>query len=84
MRFVPVKGEDQQARLMVHRARQAFVEARTATINCIRGLLAEFGLVNAQEPQGAAGQAGRPARGRRQRAQRHRPAGAAGGVRPLA
>jgi transposase len=32
MRFVPVKSIDQQARLMVHRARQAFVEARTATI----------------------------------------------------
>jgi transposase len=45
MRFVPVKSEDQQARLMVHRARQAFVEARTATINRIRSLLAEFGVV---------------------------------------
>ena len=30
MRFVPVKTEDQQARLMVHRARQGFVTERTA------------------------------------------------------
>jgi transposase len=30
---------------MVHRARQGFVTARTATINRIRGLLAEFGVV---------------------------------------
>ena len=45
MRFVPVKIEDQQSRLMVHRARQGFVTARTATINRIRGLLAEFGVV---------------------------------------
>ena len=33
MRFVPIKTEDQQSRLLVHRARQGFVEARTATIN---------------------------------------------------
>jgi transposase len=45
MRFVPVKSEDQQSRLMVHRARQGLVSARTATINRIRGLLAEFGVV---------------------------------------
>ena len=45
MRFVPVKTEDQQSRLMVHRARQGFVTTRTATINRIRGLLAEFGVV---------------------------------------
>jgi transposase len=45
MRFVPVKSVDQQARLMVHRARQGFVAARTACINRIRGLLSEFGIV---------------------------------------
>ena len=45
MRFVPVKTEDQQARLIVHRARQGFVTARTACINRIRGLLSEFGIV---------------------------------------
>jgi transposase len=45
MRFVPVKSIDQQARLMVHRARQGFVEARTACINRVRGLLSELGIV---------------------------------------
>ena len=45
MRFVPVKSEDQQARLMVHRARQSFVTERTACINRIRGLLSEFDIV---------------------------------------
>jgi transposase len=45
MRFVPAKSEDQQARLTVHRARQGFVEQRTATLNRVRGLLSEFGIV---------------------------------------
>jgi transposase len=45
MRFVPVKSLDQQARLMVHRARQGFVESRTAVLNRIRGLMSEFGIV---------------------------------------
>ncbi len=45
MRFVPVKAPDQQAILSVHRARQAFVKARTAQGNQIRGLLSEFGIV---------------------------------------
>ncbi len=48
MRFVPIKDEDQQARLTVHRVRQGFVEQRTATINRIRGLLSEFGFVMPQ------------------------------------
>lgn len=41
MRFVPIKNLEQQSRLMVHRARQGFVEQRTATLNRIRGLLSE-------------------------------------------
>jgi transposase len=45
MRFVPIKSQEQQSRLMVHRARQGFVEQRTATLNRIRGLLSEFGIV---------------------------------------
>jgi transposase len=45
MRFVPVKSLEQQADLCLHRARQGFVEERTATINRLRGLLAEFGHV---------------------------------------
>jgi transposase len=45
MRFVPAKSVEQQCQLMVHRARQGFVQQRTATINRIRGLLSEFGIV---------------------------------------
>lgn len=45
MRFVAIKSEEQQSRLLVHRARQGFVQARTATINRIRGLMSEFGVV---------------------------------------
>lgn len=44
MRFVPVKNLAQQSQLMLHRARQGFVEQRTATLNRIRGLLSEFGI----------------------------------------
>jgi transposase len=49
MRFVPMKGQDEQARLCIHRVRQGFVEQRTATINRLRGLLSEFGIVLAQK-----------------------------------
>jgi transposase len=45
MRFVPPKSIEQQSQLLVHRARQGFVVQRTATINRIRGLLSEFGIV---------------------------------------
>jgi transposase len=45
MRFVPIKNAEQQALLGLHRARQGFVYARSAQVNQIRGLLAEFGLV---------------------------------------
>jgi len=51
MRFVPVKSEEQQSQLMVHRARQGFVVERTATINRIRGLLSEFGIVLPQKAE---------------------------------
>jgi transposase len=45
MRFVPVKSVEQQSDLTLHRVRQGFVEERTATLNRLRGLLAEFGHV---------------------------------------
>jgi transposase len=45
MRFVPIKTVEQQGALMVHRARQGFVQQRTATFNRIRGLLSELGIV---------------------------------------
>ena len=45
MRFVPIKTLDQQALLTLHRVRQCFVVERTAVVNRIGGLPAEFGLV---------------------------------------
>jgi len=45
MRFVPIKNAEQQSVLSLHRVRQAFVKARTAQTNQIRGLLAEYGLI---------------------------------------
>jgi transposase len=51
MRFVPMKTAEQQALLAVHRLREGFKEERTACVNRIRGLLAEFGLVFAQSPE---------------------------------
>ncbi len=45
MRFVPVKTTDQQAVLMVHRARSVLVRQRVMLVNAMRSHLAEFGLV---------------------------------------
>lgn len=45
IRRVPVKTVQQQAELSVHRMRSHWVALRTATINALRGLLYEFGLV---------------------------------------
>ena len=50
MHFVPVKSIEQQSMLCVHRLREGFKADRTACINRVRGLLAEFGLVFAQSP----------------------------------
>jgi transposase len=51
MRFVPVKSVEQQSMLCVHRLREGLKAERTACINRIRGLLAEFGLAYAQGPE---------------------------------
>jgi transposase len=51
MRFVSIKTVEQQSVLALHRARQAFVKARTAQANQIRGLLGEYGVI---VPQGIA------------------------------
>jgi transposase len=45
MRFVSVKSAEQQAVLMMHRARPLAVASRTAQVNQMRGLLGEFGVV---------------------------------------
>lgn len=50
MHFVPVKSIEQQSMLCVHRLREGLKAERTACINRIRGLLAEFGLVFPQSP----------------------------------
>jgi transposase len=50
MRFVAVKAPEQQAVLSLHRARALLSTQRTALMNQIRGLLAEFGLIVAQGP----------------------------------
>ena len=50
MHFVPVKSVAQQSMLCIHRLREGFKAERTACINRIRGLLAEFGVVFCQGP----------------------------------
>lgn len=45
MRFVPIKTEEQQAVLVLHRVRDGIVKQRVALSNQIRGLLAEFGII---------------------------------------
>jgi transposase len=51
MRFVPVKTANQQGILCVHRQREGLKEERIASINRIRGMLTEFGLVVSQKPE---------------------------------
>jgi transposase len=50
MHFVPVQSIEQQSMLCIHRLREGFKTERTACINRIRGLVAEFGLVFVQKP----------------------------------
>jgi transposase len=45
MRFVALKSPEQQALLALHRLRQGLIDARTALVNQLRGLLGEFGVV---------------------------------------
>lgn len=45
MRYVSVKSVDQQAQLSSHRLRSLWVKQRTASVNHLRGLLYEFGVV---------------------------------------
>ena len=48
MRFVPIKTVDQQSILAWHSVREGWKEERTALLNRVRGLLAEFGIVIAR------------------------------------
>ena len=52
MRFVAVKSEDQQAVLMMHKARELLVRLRTMLTNALRAHLAELGIVAAQGSEG--------------------------------
>jgi transposase len=45
MRFVALKSPEQQALLALHRLRQGLLDSRTALVNQLRALLAEFGVV---------------------------------------
>jgi transposase len=52
MRFVAIKTKEQQAALMLHRARQLLVRQRTMLSNAIRGHLAELGIISAKGRNG--------------------------------
>jgi transposase len=54
MRFVPIKSEQQQSGLMLHRSRQLLVRQRTMLSNAIRGHLAELGIISAKGRNGTA------------------------------
>ena len=45
MRFVPIKSVEQQDIQNLHRQRERIKKARTALVNQVRGLLAEYGIV---------------------------------------
>ena len=45
MRFVPVKSEETQGRLMTHKAREFLARQQTQIVNAIRAHLGEFGIV---------------------------------------
>jgi transposase len=45
MRFVPIKNIEQQDLQALHRVRERLMGARTALVNEMRGLLAEYGIV---------------------------------------
>src|ERR1700749_820311 len=49
MRFVPVKSEEQQGGLVLHRGRELLVRQRTMLVNGLRAHMAEFGII---VPQG--------------------------------
>jgi transposase len=54
MRFVPIKSEEQQAALAVHRSRDLLIRQRTQLTNALRAHLAEFGIVADQGAEGLA------------------------------
>jgi transposase len=53
---VPVKTEESQDLQSLHRSRQLLIEFRTATINHIRGVLLEYGIMLGQSPKKVRGE----------------------------
>jgi transposase len=51
MRFVAVKTPAQQAAAGLHKVRELLMKQRTMQMNCLRGLMAEFGIVVAEGPR---------------------------------
>ena len=49
MRFVPIKTEDQQSALMLHKARELLVRQHNMLVNALRAHMAELGMI---APQG--------------------------------
>lgn len=52
MQFVPIKTEEQQAALMLHRARRLLMSQRTMLGNGLRSHFAEFGIIEPVGPTG--------------------------------
>jgi transposase len=52
MMFVPIKDEETQAALMLHRARRLLITQRTMLANALRSHFAEFGVIEAQGQAG--------------------------------
>jgi transposase len=48
MRFVPVKSEESQATLILHKTRELPIKQRTMSVNALRSHLSEFGIIAAK------------------------------------
>jgi transposase len=48
---VPVKSEQQQALLSLHRLRTAWLASRTARLNTVRGILPQWRLCSVRSPR---------------------------------
>ena len=55
MQFVPIKTEEQQAKLALHRVRQLLMTQCTMLSNALRSHFAEFGIIAAQGKAGVNG-----------------------------
>lgn len=51
MRFVAIKSEEQQAAAGIHKVRELLMKQRTMTMNALRSLMAEFGIVVQEGPR---------------------------------